>query len=320
MSFKLQLVFTGLCTFVEHETLPKVKVVMVDGRSAASGLVHAGATLRFNRDDLAAGSLQPDLHLEGVSGLTRDSACFLSGEDLAVDAGGGSLFPLTITKGLRPTPRLPEPTQADRADWSWVADLNSIKPGAGDPEPWWFLMPPVPPGATEPLIVARFDLDRGNLSTFEFFRYPDRLATRKFPSIFNFGASYTQALASYVVCEMDCADGTSVKILSTPWGGSPKNRLVFAPRTAGQDLLVEVSNAPFFDVMNTLFPPPKKNDWPVPTPEGHSFLHVYSLHPGSGPGPFPGGNRTMATASLAEQFDLSKGVGCSPSKTESFNF
>jgi hypothetical protein len=336
MPFKLKLIFTGLCTFVEHTSGTRAKVLLVDGRNVDTNppfdppLIHCCPVIRFNRADLDPASLrQADLCRDGVPLSCHDGLCFLDREDLRIEAATGSVGmpPLAITKGVRPG-TAPEPTQFTRADWSWVADLQSIQAGAGTPQPGWFTTPPaVTAGLSRPPIVARFELDRGTLSTLEFFRSPENT---HFPSIFSFpqgnpNPTYKQALASFVQCEFTCDDNTQMQISTAPWDvppntpGNPGHPLVFRPMT--KDLTIEVSNAPFFDVMQEFFPVGNGWSFPPTFTSGHSFLHFYQLQQPFAAGDFPGTtNRTKSSSTLASALSFDKGVGCSPSKTGMFTF
>jgi len=324
---QLKLIFTGLCAFVKHATDPRAKVLLMDGRDEIFNsvtdppLVHCCAVIRFNRADLdPASTRRADLTRDGVPLSSPDSLCFLDREDLKVEAVSGALTapPLQIINNVRPNPNDPEPTDATRADWSWVAELERIKAGAGTPRSWWFDPIPTPPNPPlpHPPILARFDLDRGILSTLEFFRNPTNL---RFPSVFTFTSGYKQALASFVQCEITCDPNTKLRITSTPWDGGAGRSLLFSPRT--EDLTIEISNAPFFDVMQELYPVGNCWTFPASFTQGHSFLHFYQLQPPASTGEFPGtSNRAPSSKTLNRNLTVEKGVGCSPSTTAAFNF
>jgi hypothetical protein len=322
MPFNLKLIFTGLCAFVEHTDGTRAKVLLMDGRDEITDppLVHCCPVIRFNRTDLDPTSTRrADLCRDGVPLSSHDGLCFLDREDLKVEAVSGTLTtPFQITPTVRTNLSDPEPTEATRADWSWVAELERIKAGAGAPQSWWFDPIPTPPSPPlpHPPILARFNLDQGILSTLEFFRHPTNL---RFPSVFRFNSGYRQALASFVQCEIACDSNTQVRITSTPWDGGTGRSLLFSPRT--QDLTIEISNAPFFDVMQELFP--VGNGWTFPPSftQGHSFLHFYQLQPPFSTGEFPGtSNREPSTKTVNRNLTVEKGVGCSPSKTDAFAF
>jgi hypothetical protein len=87
------------------------------------------------------------------------------------------------------------------------------------------------------------------------------------------------------------------------------------------DLILEVSNAPFFDVMQELFPVGNGWSFPPTFTQGHSFLHFYQLQQPFAAGDFPGPtNRKPSSSTLTNILSFDKGVGCSPSKTAAFNF
>lgn len=335
MPFNLKLIFTGLCAFVEHTDGTRAKVLLMDGRDELTDppLVHCCPVIRFNRADLdPASKRRADLCRDGVPLCCLDSLCFLDREDLKVEAATGSIGPpLALVTGLRPA-GAKEPTQGTRADWSWVAELEKIKTGAGVARPGWFTTPPATTAGFRPPILARFDLDRGTLSTAEFFRHP---TNTHLPSIFSFPmptlaipkptVTYEQALASFVQCEFTCPDNTQLQISTAPWDvppntpGNPGNPLLFRPRM--EDLTIEVSNAPFFDVMQELFQPGHSWTFPSTFTSGHSFRHFYQLQHPFDVGDFPGAsNRTPSSVSVARTITVEKGVGCSPSKTGAFAF
>lgn len=319
MDFQLKVRFTGLCAFVPHDSQPKAKVLLIDGRTiTASPLIHCAPVLRFNRADLAADSpRQADVCRDGFSlpCSIQDSVAFLDGEDLKIEALAGTITapPFSFVTGLRAAGDA-VPTEQSRDDASWMADLDQICPGAGAEQRWWFDPKPMPPSGGRSPILARFDLDRGTLRAVEFFRS----SSGNNPSVFTFTSGYKQAIASFVECTIDCKDGTQLQISSRPWGGGAPRHLKFAPR--GQELVLEISNAPIFDVMQEMLP--GTNGWTFPPStvfaNGHSFMHFYRLQPTPPSGPLEvpcKDNSVDSGRMLTRMLAFDKGVGCSPAKT-----
>jgi hypothetical protein len=310
MAFNLKLLFTGMCAFAEHST-DGMFVLLVDGRTQVTDLMHTTPILRFNREELTS-ALGPDLFLENKSpDHVKSCMQFLPPGDFKINAGVTTTG-VTFATAINP-PTL-EPTDDNRDDWRWVPALEEILPGAGTSRESWF-------GDSPPAVVAsRFLLPAGVFSTHDFLRQEgDVDGAPSKVDLFNFATGAAgKAVASFAACDLTC-DGPQVEILHKSPGSSIWIPFaVFDPN--GKDLNLQIWNTPFRDVMHSLFPEvnsvPQHHWGNNGKFEGQSFQHFYRLNSMSGSLPHPN-NVGKSTGVLAAR-ELQKTQGCSPGTTTKF--
>lgn len=321
-TFKLRIIFTGICIFVKHKSKPRAKVLLVDGRPHADGLMHVSPVVRFNRRDLdPANTRQPDICRDGVAGLLMgDSLCFLDRDDVTIKGDKPFKTPLLFTTGKKSSMQQ-EPTIADRDDMGWVADLERISTGAGKSQKWWFdPRPVVKEGDPQSPLVARVDLESGLLATWDFMRSykgagPGVMTP---PDVYELNSSYRQALASFVSCSIECDEGTKIALSTTSWeNGAATKTLTFAPLRS--ELRIEIWNTPFFDILQSFFPD-EPAQWSYRFGSGETFKHHYNAQQPPKPGPYPNPNNHSFASSQLLQYSVTKGAGCGPGGASEYEY
>ena len=323
-TFELKIIFSGICVFVKNKNKNKAqaKVLLVDGRPESDSLMHVCPVVRFNRRDLdPANTRLPDLCRDGVTGLLMgDSLCFLDREDVTISGDPAFITAFEFAPATK-SPDQQEPTESDRSDMAWVADLDSISPGAGQPQKWWFDSPPVVKKGDRSPFVARVQLDNGVLGTWDFMRSYKSAGPGQTtpPDVYELNSSYKQALASFVSCSIRCKENTQITLATTSWESDlpTTKKLIFAPLR--RDLRIEIWNTPFFDIMQSFFPdaPPQ---WSFPFGSGQTFKHHYNAHQPAKTGPYPNPNNHSFAKSALQQVALTKGAGCGPGQAVDYDY
>jgi hypothetical protein len=241
MSFIVRIFFAGLIAFVPSHDGRDLVVLLPEVGDQAKIAMHQA--LLVVRAAACTGDCQP---AEGerttIAGiLFADKSSTKAGEALATAVGGGTAwhlqgsdlsFPapgeafspaLNLRHGARrgangqfePLPATPEESR----DFSWVAELNRILPGAGVVDPR--LLGARPPAHR---LTARLRMQFGDVSTYRLVRIGSMVPSLGFRGLANGSAqtSYSQALAEWVVAEFNVSGGRRISAGEAPrrWGGA----------------------------------------------------------------------------------------------------
>jgi hypothetical protein len=199
--------------------------------------------------------------------LAGGGAWELSSSDLTIV---GPTEPLTVRTGVRTrengTLSLVPTTPEQREDFSWVADLSDLAPGASGFKSSLSLPEP-PPGC---IVAARLKLQSGKVFTYSLVKIDGKVRPVHFrkPSGSAPEAPYTQAVANWVEAEIH-VPGDAIEIVDQDFNDSTKRRSM---KLRPQNGVVEMAllNLPPFEAPDPDAPPPS----PAP---GHHFEVFYDL-------------------------------------------
>jgi hypothetical protein len=252
MSFIVRIFFAGLIAFVPSRDGKELIVLLPDAAEASvasdgtavgphqalllaraagctgdCGVADAGiaALLFADQTPSKAGEALSDA-------LQQGTVWRLDGSELSFAAAAGvARFapPLSIRRNLRPTARgqarLLPATPDEGKDFSWVADLGRIVPGAGVVDP--AVLAPIPPAKR---IAARLRLDSGEVSTYRLVRVDGQVPPLRFRSLAAKGAevAYTQALADWVVAEF-WVSGGALEVVERRFADGARRSIALTP-------------------------------------------------------------------------------------------
>jgi hypothetical protein len=261
LEFILRLLFSGLIVFVPSEDKTEVTVLLLNVGHAHE--LSDSSTLDTHKPLLIAraGSCTGDCPTDDA-----DIAQFLFSDKSmseALDAteaavGGGAAWlltgsDLTLRKGSVNDPELPSlsllestrsvvngvpqsipTTSAERADFSWVADLEEICQNGCDIDE--AMLEAEPPAG---VIAARFKLQTGNFFTFSIARIGSDITPVNFKRLDNTGSTspYSQAIATWVGADI-AVSGSSIEIVEEKFNSDPGRSMILSP---GEDDTVEIA-------------------------------------------------------------------------------
>ena len=287
--FLLKIFFSGLIVFVPSQQGREVTVLLLnidhdyhvsDGSIVPSHkpllLARGGSCVGDcpTRDTGIAGFLYSDQPATAVDSLEQavagGGAWEIAASDLSIRKGcsrDSSYSALSMRRNVRASvngqPETIPTTVAEREDFSWVTDLQKVCPGCAlNPA---LLGPQPPPG----LIAARLHLRGGTLFTYSIARNGVNVLPAKFERLDGAGgASYTQAIATWVEADIQVA-GPTIEISEQAFDGTPGRSMSLAPNANGV-VEIAVLNLPPFA------PPPAAGTIPSPGPGKH-FQAYYEL-------------------------------------------
>jgi hypothetical protein len=267
MSFILRILFSGLITFVPSEDGKEVTVLLLN--VPASHHVSNGTPLQQHKPLLVAragdcSGTCPTRDADIAQFLYADQSAATALDSLEAACDGGGAWQLTGSElslrksseeaddlpdlvfhtGVRGTVNgHPQPiptTAAERADYSWIADLKQINPSG-------FSMNTdvldTPPPAT---IAARFRLRSGKVFTYSVARIGSNVTPVRFERLDGAGSasSYSQAIATWVAADVEIS-GDSVDIVEEKFNGGTGRTMTLSPDANGK-VEVAVLNLPPF--------------------------------------------------------------------------
>jgi hypothetical protein len=267
MSFILRILFSGLITFVPSADGKEVTVLLLN--VPANHHVSNGTSLQQHKPLLIAragnctGACPTDdaaiaefLYKDQTSTAALDSleaACAngaawqITGSDISLSKSSeeaDDLPDLILHTGVRGTvnghPAPIPTTAAERADYSWIADLKQLGTSG-------FSMNAnvlsTPPPAT---IAARFRLRSGKVFTYSIARIGSDVTPVRFERLDGSGSAspYSQAIASWVAADVEIS-GDSVEIVDEKFNGGTGRTMTLSPDENGK-VEVAVLNMPPF--------------------------------------------------------------------------
>lgn len=267
MSFILRILFSGLITFVPSADGKEVDVLLLN--VPASHHVSNGTSLQQHKPLLIAraGSCSgtcPTNDSAIAQFLYRDQTLTTAQDSLEAAVDGGAAWDLTGSElslrksseeaddlpdlvfhtGVRGTVNgHPQPiptTAAERADYSWIADLKQINSSG-------FSMNTnvlaTPPPAT---IAARFRLRSGKVFTYSVARIGSDVTPVRFERLDGSGSasSYSQAIATWVAADVEIS-GDSIDIVEEKFDSSTGRTMTLSPDENGKVELAVLNLPPF---------------------------------------------------------------------------
>jgi len=283
VSVKFRLGFTGLCAFVPHSSGARARVLLLGGNDCCHGNgqgveKHVPALL-FEKRFLAPGSRQPDMTF--YYDTVEWGLFLLHDQDLEILSNGGEPFRLE-SPGIPPNVC---PRGTDRDHLSWVAPIETIRPGAGR------VAPECLSGAGRHVpsaVAARVQLDQGTLRTALLSNQNSQVIQWQFVSTDGeFG--HQQALAEIVELTLDDVPGEQIDFAMKPFRGfGPSKRVSLAPAAGSREVTAMIKCIPLADMLG-LRPvePVRLGDCRF---RDHHFEHYFRISaddPGIGLGPVP---------------------------------
>ncbi|HEV3459680.1 MAG TPA: hypothetical protein VHG32_24270 [Thermoanaerobaculia bacterium] len=256
MSYTFRIVFGGLCALVPREKEHELDILLINTQNDRAGkLSHVPPLhvprLEFDLADLTGGSSVP----AGTLGYWR-----LKFEQLAISAKGSSQ-PLTFAgdlstiqsgktgAGIKPS-----------RDFSWIPDLRSVCPLAGNVEADCFAAQPVM-GANRGFIMGRLTLDRGVANVRDVSSYRGDEVMAEFLPKYAGSTAARAAMPHLAQVTMDVDDGEVVTITGKRFDGKKPRSLHLGPAKPGDEIEVHLTNlccGGYLDVDDSK--PPKEDD------------------------------------------------------------
>ncbi len=261
MEFILRILFSGLIVFVPSEDKQQVTVLLLNVGHAHELSDSSALDLHKPLLIARAGSCSGDCPTDDADiaqFLYSDKSMSeaLDATEAAVDGGAAWLLSnsdLTVRKGNINDPELPSvvlvdsarsvvngvpqavpTTSAERADVSWVADLEEICQNGCDIDE--AMLEAEPPAG---VIAARFTLQTGNFFTFSMARIGSDITPVNFKRLDGTGnpSPYSQAIATWVGADI-AVSGSSIEIVEEKFNGDPGRSMILSP---GEDETVEIA-------------------------------------------------------------------------------
>jgi hypothetical protein len=259
LDFIVRILFTGMMVFIPNNDGTQLDVVLLNvghSHQLSDGTAHAEHTPVIlaraggcigtcpKRDAAIAVRMFGDKNTAAAqdaleAACSGGGAWLLSDSQLSLVKGSTSapsLPALTFTEGVRTT--IIPTTSAERADYSWLADLKQICPDCGlntsilDGEP------------PEGLVAARFRLQSGNVFTYSIARIGNHVTPVQFKRVDGQGSasSYTQAIATIIGADI-AVSGDSIKLVESKFDGSAGRSMTLTP-DANDRVEIAVLNLP----------------------------------------------------------------------------
>jgi hypothetical protein len=291
MSNHLLLRFTGLCGFVPKKAIDQpdnqMRVLLVDATLPDPGDPHGShhheahfPVLICDFDSVVRGPV-PGVNLRAedrifFEGGTKKALFFLNGQDLRV--AGANPDSLSIAHGIStPRPECPDVSTgpgSNRPFFEWVAPLDLISTGSQNVNPACLQSNP------HPSVFARVALTQGSVRTFQFAMDSSGKVVKWEFKVPAGGASvgHVQALAEIVQYDFEFQSGTSIDLISKPFGGSSGQevtiRLQLTTVGLGGQAIAVIKNIPLLDIFSTRPLPPRDIDF--------HFSHFYRMSNSAG--------------------------------------
>jgi hypothetical protein len=256
MSYTFRIVFGGLCALVPREKEHQLDILLINTQNArADKLSHVPPLhvprLEFDLANLTGGSSVP----AGTLGYWR-----LQFEQLAISAKGSSQ-PLTFAGNLTTIQSGKTSTNPPSSrDFSWIPDLTSVCPPAGNVEADCFAAQPVM-GLKKGFIMGRLTLDRGVANVRDVSSYRGDEVLAEFVPKPGGSTAARAAMPHLAQVAIDVDDGEVVTITGTRFDGKKPRALHLGPAKPGGAIEVHLTNlccGGYLDVDGSK--PPKEDD------------------------------------------------------------
>jgi hypothetical protein len=259
MTFVLRIFFSGLIAFVPGSKGKELTVLLLNaahGYHISDGstvpehkpllLVRAGncsGDCSTSNPDVAQ-YLFPDTSASQASDslgrALRDGGLWeLAGSNLTVvDNDEAAPLPQLEIAGMLPSSGLAAvavpTTPAEREDFHWVADFNSIDPDGEGINP--ALLSTRPPGG---LIAARLSLENGKVFTYRLVQIGGKVKPIHFQTLAGARPAipYSQAMASWVEADI-VVKGDNIEIVDQPFDGSNPRSMKLSPHKGVVELAI----------------------------------------------------------------------------------
>jgi hypothetical protein len=243
--FILRIFFSGLIAFVPRED-GKVTVLLLNTPHEHHGKVRSGKEAHQPMLLARAGGCEPEcprsnptvskfLFPYAASGpdilakALQDGVVWeLSGSDLSLGIPNDGVQLVRTVAAAKSVPD----TEAERADFGWVASLKKIDSSTSGLRP--AIISGDPP---EELIAARLTLSSGKISTYSIIRVDDDVMPIEFRPPSGKGKPYTRAAASWVVAEIE-VPGDSLEIMEERFNGGGKRTISLKPLEGKIDMAI----------------------------------------------------------------------------------
>ena len=266
-SFILRILFSGLITFVPSEDGKEVTVLLLNvpaSHHVSNGtpiqqhkpLVVARAGSRSGTCPTRDADVAQFLFADQTSTTAQDSleaACdgggawMLNGSELSLRKSSeeaADLPDLVLHTGVRGTvnghPAPIPTTAAERADYSWIADLKQLGSSGFTINSNVLATPP------PSIVAARFRLRTGKVFTYSIARIGSDVTPVRFERLDGAGSAsaYSQAIASWVAADVEIS-GDSVDVVEEKFNGGTGRTMTLSPDANGK-VEVAVLNLPPF--------------------------------------------------------------------------
>ena len=258
MDFIVRILFTGMMVFIPNSNGTQLDVVLLNVGHAHQ--ISDGTTLTYHKPLLLAraggctgtcpkndadiatfvfGDKPTDAAIDSLeAALDGGGAWQLTGADVSVVKGSGDpeLPALDFVEGVRngiiPT------TTAERADYSWLADLAQICPSCGLDDS---VLDEDPPAG---LVAARFRLTSGDVFTYSIARIGSDVTPVHFKRLDGTGSasSYTQAITTWIGVDIEVS-GDSIQLVESKYDNSTGRTMELTP-DANDRIEIAVLNLP----------------------------------------------------------------------------
>jgi hypothetical protein len=285
--FILRIFFSGLIAFIPGKEGKELTVLLLNTPHAhhattRSGIPEHKPVLLARAAGCAPGCPKIDVSVAkflypGISDAEAvDSLAKAVDRGLVLELAGSNLsfgIPndgVKLMRTVSPGKSVPD-TDAERADFGWVASLKKIDPAMIGLHPSVFSENP-----PEELIVARFTLTSGEVSTRSLIQIGDRVMPIDFRPLSGDGKSYTRAAASWVQAEIH-VPGDSLKIVEERFSGGGRREVSLKPLNGVIEMAILNVSEPvrrkegkpraglhFARFWDLAVRPPAKNRRPVP--------------------------------------------------------
>lgn len=267
-TFLLRILFSGLITFVPSQDGKEVTVVLLN--VPANHHVSNGTPLQQHKPIVVAraGSCSgqcPKRDADVAQFLFADQSLTVAEDSLenACDGGGAwmlngselslhksseeadDLPDLVLHTGVRGTvnghPAPVPTTAAERADYSWVADLKQLG-GTNGFSMNSNVLATQPPG----IVAARFRLRSGKVFTYSVARIGSNVTPVHFERLDGSGSvsPYSQAIATWVAADVEIS-GDSVELVEDKFDGSTGRSMTLSPDANGKVEMAVLNLPPF---------------------------------------------------------------------------
>lgn len=267
MTFILRILFSGLITFVPSQDGKEVTVLLLN--VPAGHHVSNGTPLQQHKPMLVVrpGSCSGDCARDTAvaQGIFRDLTSSQQAEALETACDGGGAWDLTgsqltLRKSSEEADDLPDlvlhtgvrgtvnghpapipTTAAERADYSWIADLKQLGGTSGfsintD------VLATVPPS----IVAARFRLRTGKVFTYSVARIGSNVTPVRFERLDGSGSasSYSQAIATWVAADIEVS-GDSIDLVEEKFNGGTGRTMTLSPDANGKVEMAVLNLPPF---------------------------------------------------------------------------
>lgn len=245
LEFIVRILFSGMMVFIPNSDGTQLDVVLLNvghghAISDGTGLAHhkpmvlvraGGCSGTCPRRDAAIaanrfGDLSTAAALDALeTAVGGGGAWDISGSQISIakgSPGDADLPPLSFADGGRDG--IIPSTSAERADYTWLAQLSQLCPNCGLNSAVLDSQPP------SGLVAARFRLQSGNVFTYSIARIGSDVTPVHFKRLDGTGsaAAYTQAIAGWIGADI-AVSGSSIKLVESKFDGSAGRTMTLTP-------------------------------------------------------------------------------------------